>query len=309
MPSPRDYYGQTLLKLAKENHQIVALEADLSKATRSMYIRDNLPERFIELGIAEQNMMGTACGLALSGKVPFVHSFATFLTGRAYDQVRVCVALANANVKLIGAFAGLSDYGDGATHQSIEDISLMRTLPNMTVIVPADAVEAEKATEAIANYNGPVYFRMTRNDDIPTVTSENTKFEIGKIYPLKEGTDILYFACGVMVGEALKAADLLQRKGISAGVVNVSTIKPLDVKTIKELAHQTPVICTVEEHSVIGGLGSAICETLSEEIGIRIKRLGIGDGFGQTGPSHESLLKLYKLTSEDIADAARKFLA
>ncbi len=298
MVTPRDIYGKTLVELGQENKRIVVLDADLHNSTRSVFFANRFPERFFEVGIAEQNMVGTAAGLALTGLIPFVNSFASFLTGRAYDQIRVAVAYQNLNVKLCGSSAGLSDAWDGATHQSIEDISLMRSLPNMTIVVPADAVETREATREIARHTGPVYLRLYRTE-ISSVFSPAYQFRIGEAVSLREGRDVTIFACGIMVKMALDAAVELAQQGIEAKVVNVSTIKPLDEVNVIKCAKSTGFVVVAEEHTIIGGLGSAVMEVLSKEC-IPVERVGIRDSFGQSCLSHTQLLSVYHLTKEEI---------
>jgi len=287
----REAYGKELLKCAKENNKIIALDADLCGSTKSIYIEKEIPERFFEMGIAEQNMTSTAAGLALVGKIPFVHSFAVFAAGQAYNQVRQGIAIPKLNVKIIGSSCGLSDFGDGATHQSVEDISIMRAIPNMVVIVPVDAIETRKVVRAAIKYNGPVYIRINRND-LTNVTKEEDPFEIGKIFKVAEGSDITVFACGIMVSQALEARKTLLEMGISTCVVNVSTIKPLDVENV---------------NNIIGGLGGAICEALSEEL-IKIIKVGINDEFGQSANCYEDLINYYGLTPKNIVNAARELV-
>lgn len=296
--SLRDAYGEELLRLAKENENIVALDADLSSSTRSAYIKDEIPERFFEMGIAEQNMTTTAAGLSLTGKIPFANSFAVFSTGRSYDQIRQGIALPNLNVKIAGSSAGMSDYGDGATHQAIDDISIMRTLPNMTVISPMDAVETKKAVKAIVDYEGPVYLRVSRAE-LPIIMSEDDDFEIGKMNLIEDGNDITIFANGLMVHKALEAREMLKEDGITCKVVNVSTIKPLDVEEVKKYISGVKGVVTAEEHSIIGGLGSAITEALDDEL-IKIKRVGVKDKFGQSSCDYDKLLEHYGLTAQEI---------
>ena len=307
METSREVYGRTLVEIARENPAVVALDADLSGSNRSALLKEVFPERFFEMGIAEQNMVAAAVGLSLVGKIPFVHSFVPFLVGRAYDQIRVGVAIGNANVKLIGMSCGLSDYGDGSTHQSVEDIALMRALPNMTVVVPADAVEMAKAAKFAAEHVGPVYIRVTRASD-PVYFPEGDAFTLGKILEFRDGKDITIMACGSMAGVAVEAAKNLANEGISATVANVSTIKPLNVLAVRALARKTGRVLTVEEHSVIGGLGSAVCEALDGETGIVIKRVGIPDKFGQSASSHESLLAYYGLTAGHLSEYVRQML-
>jgi transketolase len=304
--SLRDAYGEELLRLAKENKNIVALDADLSSSTRSAYIRDEIPERFFEMGIAEQNMTTTAAGLSLTGKIPFANSFAVFSTGRSYDQIRQGIALPNLNVKIAGSSAGMSDYGDGATHQAIDDISIMRTLPNMTVISPMDAVETKKAVKAIVDYNGPVYLRVSRAE-LPVLMSEDYNFEIGKMNLIEDGNDITIFANGLMVHKALEARETLKEDGVTCKVVNVSTIKPLDVEEVKKYVSGVKGVVTAEEHSIIGGLGSAITEALDDEL-IKIKRVGVKDKFGQSACDYDVLLKHYGLTSQEIVNNVKELL-
>ena len=303
----RDAYGASLLELVEEDSRVVALDADLSKSTKGNMIEAKFPDRHFEMSIAEQNMISTAVGLAIKGKIPFVHSFAVFLTGRAYDQIRVGAAFPMCNVKLIGSSAGLSDYGDGATHQSIEDVSLMRVLPNMTVIVPSDAVETAKATKAIARLIGPVYMRIGRNA-WPLVFPETEEFIIGKVYQLRKGRHVTIFSNGVMVSKALEAAETLAKDGIETGVVNVSTVKPLDRDSIVALAKETGHVVVAEEHSIIGGLCSAVTEALRAERNVVTEFVGIRDTFGQSACCSEDLMEVYGLTSSDVAQACRKVL-
>jgi len=299
-------YGKELLKCAKENNRIIALDADLCGSTKSCYMEREIPERFFEMGIAEQNMLSTAAGLALVGKIPFVHSFAVFAVGQAYNQIRQAIALPKLNVKIIGSSCGLSDFGDGATHQSIEDISIMRAIPNMTIIVPVDAIETRKVVRAVIEYDGPVYIRINRND-LVNVTNEEDQFEIGKISKVAEGNDITIFACGIMVSQALEARKALLEIGVSARVVNVSTIKPLDVDNVNKFAKDVKGVITAEENNIIGGLGGAITEALSEEL-IKIKRVGINDEFGQSANCYEDLINYYGLAPINIVNAAKSLL-
>ncbi|MDP7140832.1 MAG: transketolase family protein [Candidatus Woesearchaeota archaeon] len=299
----RDGFGNALTKLG-EDKRIVVLDADLSESTRSKKFKDLYPDRFFNMGVSEQDMIGTAAGLAISGKVPFACTFAVFATGRVYDQIRVSVAYSNANVKIIGTHAGLLTGEDGASHQALEDVALMRALPNMTVIQPADALEAEKAVEAIIKHEGPVYLRLGRAK-IPTITSENQEFEIGKGTVLKEGSDITIIASGIMVHKALEATELLEQENIKAKVINIHTLKPIDKELIINSAKQTKAIITVEDHSVIGGLGSAVAEVLSENHPTKLKRIGVQDKFGESGSSDE-LYKKYNMDVEDIVKAAKE---
>jgi len=304
MQNCRKVYGETLVELGREDERIVVLDADLSKSTMTRLFEQEFPERFFEMGIGEQNMIGTAAGLALSGKIAFANSFAVFAAGRPYDQIRVSVCIGKVNVKIVGSSCGISDFGDGATHQAIEDIAIMRALPNMTVLAPADGIETKKMTRAIAEYDGPVYVRINRNE-IPDVLSEDAKFEIGKPYVIREGKDVAVFAHGYMVFKALMAAETLEKEGISLRVVNVSTLKPIDEKAIKELADGVKGIVTAEEHSIIGGLASAITFILRGQA-VPIEVVAIKDSFGQSALSYEQLLEHYGLTDTAIIEAAKK---
>ncbi len=306
--NPREEYGKALLNLARQDRNIVALDADLCKSTMSCYIEAEYPERFFEMGIAEQNMVSTAAGLSLVDKIPFVNTFAVFLVGRAYDQIRQAISIGKLNVKIVGSSAGLSDFGDGATHQTVEDVALMRAIPNMTVIVPGDAIEVRAIVNEAYKYKGPVYIRISRND-MEDIFSEDQSFEIGKVYTVKQGRDITIFTMGTMLSVSLKAAQELEDMGISAMVVNVSTLKPLDRQTIIRLAKSTGAVVTVEEHSVIGGLGSAIAEALRSEKNLPIEFVGIEDQFGQSSHNYEELLEFYGLTKENIAVAVKKVLS
>jgi transketolase len=305
--SLREAYGRELLSLARENEQIVALDADLRGSTKSCYFAKEFPERFFEMGIAEQNMISTAVGLSLIGKIPFVNTFSVFATGQPYDQIRQGVALPKLNVKIVGSSCGLSDYGDGATHQSIEDISIMRSIPNMVVISPVDAVETKKVVRAVVEYQGPVYIRINRND-LPVLSDENEPFKIGKMNKIAEGDDITIFATGFMVYQALQARGILKNKGFSSRIINVSTIKPIDVDKVKEYAKNVKGVITVEEHSIIGGLGGTICEALSDEL-VKIKRVGINDKFGQSASNYEELINYYGLTPQVIVEKAEELLS
>ena len=306
MQNCRKVYGETLVELGRENERIVALDADLSKSTMTRFFEQEFPERFFEMGIGEQNMIGTAAGLALSGKIAFANSFSVFAAGRPYDQIRVSVCIGKVNVKIIGSSCGISDFGDGATHQSIEDVAIMRALPNMTVLAPADGIETRKMIRAIAEYDGPVYVRINRNE-MPDVFGEDEEFKIGKPYVIRKGKDVTVFAHGYMVFKALMAAEALEKEGISLQVVNVSTLKPIDEEAIKELASGVKGIVTAEEHSIIGGLGSAITFILRGRA-VPIEVIAIKDCFGQSALSYEQLLEHYGLTDTAIIKAARKIL-
>jgi transketolase len=305
--SQRVAYGETLVELGKEDRNIVVLEADLGKSTMSCLFQNEFPERYFEMGIAEQNMTSTAAGLALAGKVPFINSFAVFTSGRAYDQIRQTISIAKLNVKICGSSSGLSDFGDGSTHQAVEDAAIMRAIPNMTVLIPVDAVETRKMVRAAVQYEGPVYLRINRND-LPILTDEDSLFEIGRIYTIKEGKDIVIFANGVMVSKALEAAQELEKNGVSAKVINVPTLKPLDEGAIKEAVKGYKAVVTAEEHSVIGGLGSAIAEVLRGETNLPIEFVGIKDVFGTSAHNYDELLEYYGLTSKAIEEAVVKLV-
>ncbi len=303
----RVVYGKTLVELGANNERIVVLEADLGKSTMTCLFQDAFPGRFFEMGIAEQNMISTAAGLAISGKIPFVNSFAVFNTGRVYDQIRQSVCLGKVNVKIMGSSCGLSDYGDGATHQGIEDIALMRAIPNMTVLAPADGIETKKIIEAAVEYEGPVYIRVNRNE-IPDVTGESDSFVIGAPTVVRQGTDIVVFANGYMVWKALRAAEILEKEGISLRVVNVSTLKPVNEEAVKALADGVKGIITVEEHTIIGGLAS-IMAFIFRGRAIPFEAIAINDLFGQSAMDYEQLLDHYGLSESAVAGAARRIMA
>ena len=305
--SLRTAYGEALVALGRENKNIVVLEADLGKSTMSCLFQAAYPERYFEMSIAEANMASTAAGLALTGKIPFINSFAVFSTGRCYDQLRQTISIAGLNVKICGSSAGLSDYGDGSTHQSIEDMGMMRGIPGMTVLVPVDAVETTKMVAAMVDHPGPMYIRINRND-LPILTSADTPFEIGKLYIMKEGGDVVVFANGVMVSRALTAAEELAAEGISLKVVNVSTIKPLDRQAVIDAAKGMKAVVTAEEHSVIGGLGSAIAEALRREPHAPLDFVGVEDVFGTSAYNYEELLVHYGLTAQAVAAKVRELL-
>ncbi|MEG0505002.1 MAG: transketolase C-terminal domain-containing protein [Raoultibacter sp.] len=306
MSNQRMVYGDTLVQFGKENQKVVALEADLGKSTMSNFFGDAYPERYFQMGIAEANMVSTAAGLALTGHIPFVSTFAVFASGRPYDQIRSSVCIPNLNVKICGSSAGLSDFGDGKTHQSIDDIAIMRVLPHMTVLSPADGVETAKMMRMMLDVEGPMYLRLNRND-LPVVTDVNGACEFGKVQLLKDGKDAVIFATGVMVSKALEAAERLSATGIALRVVNVSTIKPLDQEGVWKYASDVKAALTAEEHSVIGGLGSAICEALSEaRVPVRI--MGIRDSFGRSATAYDELLVKYGLTVDDIISNVQELL-
>ena len=298
--STRVAYGETLVKLGKINKDVVVLEADLSKSTMTAYFKKEFPERHINVGIAEADMVATAAGIATTGKIPFASTFAHFAAGRAFDQIRNSVAYPQLNVKICPTHAGVSLGEDGGSHQSVEDVALMRAIPGMVVLSPADAIETEKIIFAVADYKGPVYVRLGRLN-IPVLFDENYKFEIGKAITLTQGDDVAILATGLMVSEALEAAKLLEEKGIKARVINVSTIKPLDTETVLKAAKECKFIVTSEEHSVIGGLGSAVSEYLSEVYPAKVVKHGIQDIFGQSADG-ETMLTNYELRAKDIAE-------
>jgi len=304
--NPRIVYGETLRSLGEKDQRVVALEADLGGSTMSCLFERAFPDRFFEMGIAEQNMTSFAAGLAIEGKIPFIHSFAVFASGRAYDQIRQGICIANLNVKIVGSSSGLSDFGDGATHQSIEDIALMRALPNMTVLEPMDAVETAQIVEAAYQHQGPVYIRINRND-LPALYPDDHHFAIGEPIVIKEGTDLVVFASGVMVSKAVTASNQLAEMGVSLKVVNVSSLKPLNEKSVKELADGVKGIITAQEHSLIGGLASIIT-TIFKGDGRPIETIGIADKFGQSAKSYEDLLQYYGLTEKEIIASAQRIL-
>ena len=298
--STRVAYGEALVKLGKVNKDVVVLEADLSKSTMTAYFKKEFPERHINVGIAEADLIGTAAGFATTGKIPFASTFALFAAGRAYDQIRNSVAYPKLNVKICPTHAGVSLGEDGGSHQSVEDLALMRAIPGMVVLSPADAVETEKMIFAAAEYEGPVYVRLGRLN-IPVLFDDNYKFEIGKSVTLTEGNDVAILATGLMVYEATEAAKQLAEQGIKARVVNVSTIKPLDEETVLKAAKECKFIVTSEEHSVIGGLGSAVSEFLSENHPTKVIKHGIQDVFGQSADG-DTMLNNYKLRAKDIVE-------
>ncbi len=303
----RESYGEALVELAKVNENVVVLDADLAEATKTVKFKKACPERFIDCGIAEANMMGIAAGLASTGKVPFASSFAMFAAGRAYEIVRNSIGYPHLNVKIGATHAGISVGEDGATHQCCEDIALMRTIPDMVIINPADDVEAKAAVFAAAEHNGPVYMRFGRLA-VPVINDNpDYKFELGKGITLKEGGDITIVATGLMVNEALIAADKLAADGISARVINIHTIKPLDKELIEKAAKETGVIVTAEEHSVIGGLGEAVCEAVCASTPVPVVKIGVQDRFGYSGPA-AVLLEQFGLCAENIYNVTKDAL-
>ena len=302
----RDAYGKTLLELGKKRSDVVALDADLSGSTKTIKFAREFPDRFFNMGIAEQDMIGTAAGLALAGKVPFASTFAVFETGRAWDQIRLTVCYSNTNVKLVATHSGITVGEDGASHQALEDIALMRALPNMTVIVPADAAETVSVINTIVDQKGPVYVRLGRAK-VPYVMPDDYKFTPGKAFVFHIGKDVNIVAAGITVDMAREAAGILSKEGIDAGVVNMSTIKPLDEEALLSAAESSGLIVTAEEHSVIGGLGGAVCEFLAENCPVPVKRIGVQDSFGCSGSPAE-LLKLHGITAENIIETIKRAL-
>ena len=306
-PNQRSAYGASLVRLGKQDSRVVALEADLGKSTQSAMFQAEFPDRYFQMGIAEQNMASTAAGFALAGMIPFMHSFAVFAAGRDYDQLRNSICVPKLPVRICGSSAGLSDFGDGKTHQGIEDAALMRALPNMTVLCPADAIEVEKMMDCLLDWKGPVYIRINRND-LPFVYPPDEPYSIGKVTMLREGKHAAIFAAGVMVSKALEAAAALESEGISARVLDVGTLKPLDRDAIIRYAGGVGAIVTAEEHTVIGGLGSAVVEALRGVAHAPVEFVGIPDCFGISAARYDDLLKHFGLTSEAVSQAVRTLL-
>lgn len=294
----RQSYGEALLELGKENENIVVLDADLSTATKTILFAKEFPNRFFDMGIAEQDMLATAAGFSTSGKIPYTSTFAVFAAGRAYDQIRNSICYPKLNVKICATHSGITVGEDGATHQMLEDISLMRTLPNMTVMCTSDDVQTKWAVREISKIDGPVYLRLSRMET-PIIYEENQKFEIGKAVQIGEGTDATIIATGDVVAEAIKAKEELEIKGINVRVLDIHTIKPIDKQLIVKCAKETKKIITIEDHNIIGGLGSAVCEVLAEEYPCKVIRMGIKDTFGKSGKAGE-LMKYFEITAEDI---------
>ena len=304
----RESYGNALVELGKKHQDLVVLDADLAEATKTGVFKKAFPERHIDCGIAECNMIGIAAGIATTGKVPFASSFAMFAAGRAFEQVRNSVGYPHLNVKIAATHAGISVGEDGATHQCNEDIALMREIPGMVVINPSDDVEARAAVEAAYEYVGPVYLRLGRLA-VPVINDRpDYKFEIGKGVVLRDGKDLTIVATGLCVSEALKAAEALAAEGVDAAVINIHTIKPIDEELLCEYAKKTGKVVTVEEHSILGGLGGAVCETLSEKYPVPVKRIGIKDCFGESGPAAE-LIHKYGIDAEGITAQIKEWLA
>ena len=306
MVAPRDGYGKGLVELGEKDQNIVVLCGDLTESTRSQWFAEKFPERFVEVGVAEQNMMGIAAGLALSGKIPFVSSYATFNPGRNWDQLRVSVAYSQANVKVAGAHAGISVGPDGATHQALEDIAITRVLPGMTVIVPCDAIEAKKATLAIGQMRGPAYIRFGR-EKTAQFTTDDTLFKIGRAEIFRDGTDVAIIGSGIVIYNALLAAEELAKEGIQCMVVNNHTIKPIDRRTIALAAKKCRAVVTVEEHQINAGAGSAVIEVLAEECPVPVERVGMLDTYGESGQPFE-LIEKYGMGKDAIKKAVQKVL-
>jgi len=303
--SIRDAFGRALVKLGEKNEKVVVLDADVSTSTRTAFFQNKFPDRFFNFGVAEGNMMDAAAGLALVGKIPFASTFSSLASLRALEQIRTSIAYPNLNVKIAGGYGGLSDFKDGPTHHSICDLAIIRSIPNMTLIVPADAIETKKAVYAVAQYVGPVYLRLSRAE-VPVIFDENYKMEIGKGNLLKDGTDVTLIATGIMVVRVLEAAKVLEKEEkISAKVIEIHTLKPLDVDIIIRAADETGAIVTAEEHSIIGGLAGAVAEVLAENKPIPMERIGIKDTFTESGQYNE-LLEKYGMGIKHIIDAAKK---
>jgi len=304
--SIRKAFGKTLAEIGELNEKIIVMDADLACSTQTKIFADKFPDRFFDCGIAEQNMLATAAGLASEGKIPFVASFAVFVTGRTYDQIRNGICYPNFNVKIVGTHGGVTVGEDGATHQALEDISLMRGLPHMTVIVPADCKECQDAIKYAALHEGPTYIRIPRSN-VPDIFDENYSFNIHKAVVVEEGTDVSVFTNGETLAEVLLAAEELKKDNISLEVINVPVVKPLDFQTVIESVKKTKLAITVENHSIIGGLGSAICETLADKLPSKVYRIGVNDEFGQSGKAEE-LIEYYGLDSKTLAKRIRAII-
>ena len=302
----RDGYGDGLVELGEKDERIVVLGADLTGSTRASSFADRFPERFVEVGIAEQNAMNVAAGLALAGKIPFVSTYAVFVTGRALDQIRTTVCYSNLNVKIAGAHGGISVGPDGATHQALEDVAIMRSLPNMIVIVPCDYYETKKAILWSAEHVGPCYVRFGR-EPVPVVTDPDTPFACGKASTISDGTDLTIINNGPLLKQCMEAVDLLRSAGVSARLVNMHTVKPIDREAIVKAAKETGAIVTVEEHQVQGGFGSAVAEVVVQEAPVPMRFIGIQDRFGASG-TPEELFAAFGLTANDVAEAAEEVL-
>lgn len=306
-PNMRETYGLSLVELGRENRDVVALEADLGKSTRSVLFQEAFPDRYFQMGIAEQNMAATATGLALVGKIPFIHSFAVFAAGRAFDQLRNTISIPRLRIRICGSSCGFSDFGDGKTHQSVEDVAIMRSLPNMTVLSPVDSIETIKMMECLIDWPGPVYIRINRSD-LPFLFPTDEPYHIGKITKLREGSDVALLAAGVMVSRSLEAAGLLAEKGISARVLNLSTIKPMNREALIEAVIGVRAIVVSEEHNIVGGLGGAVLEALRAVPHAPVELVGIKDCFGMSAANYDEILCRFGLTGPAIAEAAMDLL-
>ncbi len=302
----RDAYGKALVELGRTNDKIVVLDADLSGSTKTAVFAKEFPERFFNAGIAEANMVGMAAGLAAGGMIPFASTFAVFAAGRAFEQIRQSIAYPRLNVKIVATHGGITVGEDGGSHQSVEDLAIMRSLPNMTVLCPADGPETAAAIRAAAGYRGPVYVRLGRGK-VPVVFEDECRFSIGRGVTLREGSDLTFITTGLMTAEALQAARILAEERISARVVHLGTVKPLDIELVLKAARETGAVVTAEEHSVIGGLGGAVCEALAEGCPAPVERVGLRDQFGQSGSADE-LLAYYGLTAAHLVEAAERVL-
>lgn len=302
----REAYGKTLARLGLENKNIVVLDADLSKSTKTAEFKKVCPERFINVGIAEQNLAGISAGLATTGKIPFMSTFAMFAAGRAFEIIRNAVCYPKLNVKVCATHAGLTVGADGASHQAIEDLALMRSIPNMVVLNPADAVSTDKILEAVVDYDGPVYVRLGRAA-VPVVYNESSKIEIGKANMVQDGSDVTIIATGIMLAEAMTAEETLRAEGISVRILDMHTIKPLDNEAVIKAAKETKGIVTAEEHTILGGLGSAVAEVLVENHPAPMRRIGVMDTFGESGTPAELMVK-YHLTADDIVKAVKELV-
>lgn len=300
----RDGFGTELVELGKENDKIVVVSADLEDATRAEYFKNEFPDRFFSVGIAEQDMVGTAAGLSLMGYIPFINSFAVFLTNRAYDMLRLDLCYNNCNVKVVCSHAGVTVGADGASAQCLEDLALMRVLPNMKVVCPADVIEAKKMTRLMANTPGPIYMRTSRAP-LPIISKEEDPVEIGKAITVKKGKDAIIIACGFMVAQALNASDALEKEGVSVGVINMHTIKPLDEKAVIDAAKSCGCLVTAEEHQMFGGLGSAVSEVVVKNFPVPIEMVAVADSFGESG-TPEELIEVYHLGKKDVIAAVKK---
>ncbi len=307
MQATRDGFGEGLVELGRKNAKVVVVSADLTESTRAGWFKEKYPDRFVSCGVAEQDMIGVGAGLALAGKLPFVCTFGVFASGRAWDQIRVSLAYMNLNVCIVGTHGGLTVGEDGATHQALEEMVLMRSLPNMTVVIPADGVQAKRATIMSITVPGPVYLRLGRNK-MPVFTKETDPFEFGKAQVVRRGRDVTVIACGVMVYEALQAAELLAREGIDLEIINLHTVKPIDVPTILASVRTTNAVVTAEEHTIVGGMGSAVSEVLSQHYPVPVVMLGVDDQFGESG-TPEQLLDRFGLTRGGVVRAVKQVLA